>query len=263
MTGALALYAALSVALAMAAVCAGCSAEADPSGKADGAPAATGGAECSDGSARLVHSGLCADRAEKLLANAPAPATMQGCRWVLRDTPFATDILLYRALDCESETRIEVQIGNHMTSIDFVRPEGQGSEAEARDVEHLPLVAVFAGHPDGRARALFETRDSLKDPKAARRCDIRPPHDRDGLPADAFIVDIRRDPADPFPDDAVPECGPLGYNPAGGSIAFWRPHQGYAWFFSMETGVWSLDPASLTLITRNADGAWQRVPDPS
>lgn len=251
------------VTLAMAMLCAGCSGGA-------ATPAATGtqqvvtpASACDMGGTKLASSGLCPAQAEKLIAEAPAPAAMEGCKWVLRDTPFATDVLLYRALDCDSETRLEVQIGNHMTTINPVPDSTQASDPNLEDVDLPRVAAVFAGDPDGRSRALFETRDSMQNPEAAARCDIRAPYDGEGLPQDALIVDIRRSKADLQRDDAVPQCGTFGYNPAGGSIDFWRPHQGYAWFFSMETGVWNVDPASFTLITKTANGNWQRVPDPS
>lgn len=221
--------------------------------------AATTTAAGAERNPHLSTSGLSTAAAEKLIRANPSPSAMEGCRWVIRDTPFATDVLLYRALDCDSETKLEVQIGNHMTSI------VHASAPEASDDNAPPLVVaqVFAGHPDGRSRALFETRNSLQNPRLAKRCDIRPPYDPEGLPSDALIVDVRRTRADLQRDDAVPECGLFGYNPAGGSIDFWRPYQGYAWFFSMETGVWNVDPASFTLITKSADGTWQRLPDPS
>lgn len=103
----------------------------------------------------------------------------------------------------------------------------------------------------------------MGDHDAAGKCALRPPYRIEGLPADAMIVDVPRTDADLERDDAAPACGPFGYNPAGGSIDFWRTHQGYAWFFSMGTDFWDVDPGSFTLVTKDGPNGWVRVSEPS
>lgn len=140
-----------------------------------------------------------------------------------------------------------------------------GDESATTDADGNPLVLarVFAGNPDGRSRALFETRDSMDDKTAAALCDIRPLYHVEGMPSDAVIVDVTRSEADLALDDAMPLCGPFGYNPAGGSIDFWHTHQCYAWFFHLGTYIWDIDPGSFTIVTQDTKGAWTRIADPS
>lgn len=196
-------------------------------------------------------------------ASAAPLAAMEGCSWVISETPFATDLLLYRTLRCgDKQSSVELQVGNHMSDLVYTS-RSDGGSADDADGSPIVLGRVFAGNPDGRSRIRWEARDSVGDAKAAKRCDLKPPYQPEGLPTDALIVDVARSPADLARDDAAPVCGPFGYNPAGGSIDFWRAHQGYAWFFQMGTDVWDVDPGSFTIITKDGTGAWKRVADPS
>jgi len=220
---------------------------------------------CTAGAATLPQSGLCPAEAAALLieASAAPAAAPKGCRWVIRETPFATDLLLYRTLRCaDRQTTVELRVGNHMSDLVYTSRADGGVVGDADD-NALVLGHIFAGNPDGRSRILWEARDSVSDARAATRCDLKPPYLNEGLPSDALIVDVARSPADLARDDATPLCGPFGYNPAGGSIEFWRPHQGYAWFFKMGTDVWDVDPGSFTIITKDAADTWQRVAEPS
>ncbi|MEI9851504.1 MAG: hypothetical protein WDN24_12445 [Sphingomonas sp.] len=223
-----------------------------------------GASKCGPGHRPLPKSGLCQREAAALLTGSGGaePGAMEGCAWMIRETPFATDLLLYRTLRCgKSETAVEFRMGNHMSELVYTRRAGGGGAKDA-DGKPLVLAQIFAGNPDGRARALWEARDSMDDARAAARCELKPPYTAEGLPGDALIVDVARTRADER-EDAVPECGPLGYNPAGGSIDFWRPHQGYAWFFSMGTDLWDVDPGSFTVIRKDDAGAWKPVLSPS
>lgn len=248
-----------AVALAAAACAAGGHAAASPPARA--AKAAT---RCASGERPLAQSGLCQRQAAALLlaSGSAVPGAMEGCSWVIRETAFATDLLLYRTLRCgKAETAVELQVGNHVSELIYTRRADGGGVKDA-DGKPLVLAQVFAGNPDGRARALWEARDSMQEVQAAPRCTLKPPYTAEGLPGDALIVDIARTPADLAREDAIPECGPLGYNPAGGSIDFWRTHQGHAWFFSMGTDVWDVDPASFTIIAKDAAGAWEPLAEP-
>jgi hypothetical protein len=228
-----------------------------PSGKIAAAPA------CAAGEKPLPLSGLCQAQAAALLLDpgGASAAAMEGCQWVIRETPVADDLLLYRTLRCgETETTLAFDVGNHMSELRYASRVQNGAITDA-DGKPLLLAKVFAGHPDGRARALFEARDGVEDKAAAKSCDLRPPW-REGYPADALIVDIARTPADLERDDAAPACGPYGYSPMAEIFAFWRTHQGFAWYMELGTDVWDVDPSSLTLIHRSDAGAWEPLPTP-
>ncbi len=226
--------------------------------------AAEPAAQCGKGETPLKHSGLCQRAATALLRDpgTPPPAAVEGCHWVIRDTPFATNVLLYRTLQCaRGETLVELNVGNHQSDLVYTRRADGGGASDA-DGEPLVLARIFAGDPDGRGRAQWEARDSMQNPAQAKQCGLKPPYQAEGLPGDALIVDIARSQAALESDDAGPECGPFGYNPAGGSIDFWRTHQGYAWFFQMGTDVWDIDPGSFTIVEKGADGRWRPLADP-
>ena len=214
---------------------------------------------CANGEGPLPLSSLCQEQAAALLL-APArtaPAAVQGCRWIIRETPFADNLLLYRSLSCDGKAAmLELQVGNHESDLIYV--DAPGTPVLDADGQPLVLAKIFAGNPGGRARALWETRDSVEDKQAASRCDLKPPY-REGYPPDALIVDVVRNKADLQREDAMPKCGPFGYHPTAEAFNFWRTHQGYAWFMQLGTDVWSIDPASLTLIHRDRTRKWVKV----
>lgn len=248
----------LLAALAMAG-CNPSAAEDNPAGTEASATAST----CPGAEKPLAATGLCQEQAEALLLKSGLmiPGAGPGCEWVVRETPFATDVLLYRTLRCGAgETAVEMQVGNHMSQLVYTAHADGGPATDANG-DPLVLAQIFAGTPDGRSRALWEARDSVEG-AAAQRCDMIPPYRSEGLPGDALIVDVKRSEADLKRDDATPECGPYGYNPAGGSIDFWRTHQGYAWFFTMGTDIWDVDPGSFTIVAKDEGGRWNRLPDP-
>ncbi|MBX3594878.1 hypothetical protein [Sphingomonas sp.] len=251
---------ALTLALVAASACSASDGEGGATNRAMAkAPSA---ATCAAGERTLSVTGLCQRAAAAMLPPGSKGTPMEGCEWVVRETPFATETLLYRTLHCaRGETNVEFQVGNHQSQLVYASRADGGAATDA-DGAPLVLAQVFAGDPDGRARALWETRDSMQDPAAAKRCDVRPPYQPEGLPADAVIIDIARARGDLERDDAAPECGPFGYNPAGGSIDFWRTSQGYAWFFRMGTDLWDVDPGSFTIVEKRADGSWRALPDP-
>jgi len=252
-------------ALAMLLAASACDARAADDAAVQEPRTAAASSRCAAGAVTLPQSDLCPAEAAALLIDASAApvAAMEGCSWVISETPFATDLLLYRALRCgHTQSSVALEVGNHMSNLVY-SSRSDGGSADDADGSPIILGRVFAGNPDGRSRILWEARDSVGDAKAAKRCQLKPPYQSDGLPTDALIVDVARSAADLARDDATPVCGPFGYNPAGGSIDFWRAHQGYAWFFQMGTDVWDVDPGSFTIITRDDSGVWKRVADPS
>ena len=220
--------------------------------------------QCGPYSPNLDGLALCEEQARALLLSAgePIPATPEGCQWEVSATPMADMYMLYRALRCgTARTQLEVLFGNHSTPVVY-RSSALGAVSDPDGDAPQTLVTLYAGDPDGRARSLWQARYVMSDKKAAARCELKPAYSMDGLPYDAMIVDTARSEADTQKPDARPLCGDLGYNPAGGSIDFWRTNQGFAWYFTMPTDVWDVDPGSLTLIARNESGAWQPVPTP-
>ncbi|MFL9841141.1 hypothetical protein ABS767_09220 [Sphingomonas sp. ST-64] len=207
---------------------------------------------------------LCPNEAAALMLDQgqTPTAAIEGCRWAIRETGFADNILLYRTLQCGGQsTTVELRVGKNTTELVYARRADGGPTRDA-DGQPLVLARVFAGMPGGRARAIHEARDRVGDKQRAARCTLRAPYHAEGLPTDALIVDVLRTRAEVVREDAEPLCGPLGYNPAGGSIEFWRTHQGHAWYFMLGTDIWDVDPGSFTIVRKQASGQWLRLTAP-
>lgn len=220
------------------------------------APAPNSADACAPGEKPGELTGLCSSQLKPLMSGADAQGSaVEGCSWNIRETAFATDVLLYRTLRCDGkETTLTMNVGNHMSELQYV--DERGEPMVDGNGQPLLLAKIFAGHPDGRARALWETRDSMDDKAAAQLCDLRRPYHPEGLPADALIVDVQRKPGELDGDEPQSFCGPFGYQPMVEAIDFWRSHQGYAWFFTLGTDLWLIDPASLTIVEKDASGKW-------
>lgn len=223
------------------------------------APATKAADACAPGEKPGALTGLCASQLKPLVPGSDTQDSgIEGCSWNIGETAFATDVLLYRTLRCDGkETTLTMNVGNHMSELQYV--DERGEPMVDGNGEPLLLAKIFAGHPDGRARALWETRDSMDDKAAAQLCDLRRPYHPEGLPADALIVDVQRKPGELDGDEPQSFCGPFGYQPMVEAIDFWRPHQGYAWFFTLGTDLWPIDPASLTIVQKDAAGKWVAV----
>ncbi len=58
-------------------------------------------------------------------------------------------------------------------------------------------------------------------------------------------------------DEPRTACGPVGLDED--SETYWRVFQGYSWFFELGQDEAEIDPGSLTLIHKDAQGKWVRL----
>jgi hypothetical protein len=234
---------ALSFAIGM--IAAACS---NPSGAADGARQSGAPATaCPDDGARLPVTGLCAGRAVNYLNIVEYERYLpEGCEWVVEETPFATDVLLYRAAKCAGQvTKLEFAGGAHMAQL-----------TATGGISHT-ISVVPADMADPNAAVLATALPSIEDAAERARCKVRKAPDFG--PPDALVVDdvTPEDAAQPEEDGPRSACGPYGYN--GDEASYWRVFQGYAWFFQMGQEGAYVDPGSFTLMRRGADGDWTQV----
>ncbi|MEZ5710219.1 MAG: hypothetical protein R3E02_12615 [Blastomonas sp.] len=210
---------------------------------------------CPDDGPRLAGTGICQGRAVNYLAMAggETPALPPGCSWTVNETPFATDYLLYRAAQC----------GDHVARLDFA---GGAQSAEltlarsaiAPEMEPgMVFARVISSEPENPTANLEAwTRDTAIDFADRKNCRARKAG-IEGWPDDALVVD-NLDGSQPSSDGPRTACGPFGLDEDNPS--FWRVFQGFSWFITMTQDLYQdIDPASLTLVTRDADGGWRQA----
>ncbi|WP_380916324.1 hypothetical protein [Sphingomonas canadensis] len=206
---------------------------------------------CPDDGPRLPITKICAGRAVNYLNIAGEPlAAPDGCEWNVKELQFATDVLLYRALKCEgSDTTLEYAGGARKADLTY----GPAKAGE----EPLIAVEVFSAgdKADPTSALLANTRMSIENAGDRAKCVVRK-DTREGMPQDAVVVDLTPAEAAKLPKDQPRyNCGPYGFQEEG-SMSFWRVFQGFSWFFHMGTDVWSIDPGSFTLMTKDEKGEW-------
>ncbi|WP_109807332.1 hypothetical protein [Sphingosinithalassobacter portus] len=212
---------------------------------------------CADNGRRLPITGICADAAVRYLNSAGGSADApDGCAWVVQESAFADDALLYRALQCRSKlTRLTFSPAAHLAELSY-------QSAAWRDPEDMlagqVLVRIAPMTASGADDAILEiARPAMTDPADRALCRVRKAG-IDVWPDDALVVDVPPDQAAAMPDDMPrSSCGPFGYS--GDEASFWRVFQGYLWFFQLGQDFAQVDPGSFTLMRRADDGRWQRT----
>jgi len=208
---------------------------------------------CAKDDQRLALTGLCRSQAIsalKMKASASPPAD-EGCEWTVMETQLpAGEVLLFRGLKCGArETRLEFAGGAHRAELQLAE-----SAFSGRLEEPVTQIYVYTLEGDLLKAVADRAREATTSPEEAAGCTARPVR-IEGWPGDAIIVDVSTAEAAKAPaDEPRTACGPLGLNQ--GEQAFWRAGQGYGWFFSMGQDAFEIDPGSLTVITKGADGRW-------
>lgn len=215
-------------------------------------------APCADDGPRLALTGLCADRAIAYLniAGGTPPAAPEACEWVVQETPFAGQVLLYRAAKCgEKTTRLSYASGAGMVDLAY-EVAAYGDPGGVMKGTVLVRVAG-AEAEDNSASFLAIARNAIDDPTEAAKCSAR----KAGIeawPADALVVDVSAVEAAKAPQgEPRAACGPFGLNEDEAS--YWRVFQGHSWFFQLGQDALQIDPGSFTLMKKGGDGRWRQA----
>lgn len=210
---------------------------------------------CADGSTPLDITGLCqADALKKLpaiTADWPAEA---GCAWQVMESQLPDGVLLYRGLKCEKgETKLEFAGGSHRAELQLVSSAFSGVFKEE---EYSTPIAFYAMNEGEDALKSVTSRAAFvnEDKKEAALCKARLANEQ-GWPKDAIVVDVPEAEAAKAPkNEPRAACGPLGYTQ--NETAYWRVFKNYAWYFNLGQDAFEIDPASLTIVTKDDKGKW-------
>ncbi|MEL7691118.1 hypothetical protein [Citromicrobium bathyomarinum] len=230
----------------------------DTPAAARGTATVAASAECPADGDRLPITGICASRAADYL-NTPGgtpPEAPRGCGWIVQETRFGDDVLLYRALQCGGKaTRLAYSEGAGMADLAYdTAAYGDAGNALKGEV----LVRVTGSDDSNRTANLLRiARDAIDDPQEGQGCMVRNAG-VDFWPRDALVVDVgEAQAAKASPDGPRTACGPFGLSEDESS--FWRVFQGHSWFFQLGQDLWQVDPGSFTLLSKGSDGRWSQV----
>ena len=238
---------------------AGCSeGPADAEGFSNGGALAETGGPCPDDGARLPITDICAGRAVNYLnvADGEAPEAPEGCQWVVQETRFAEDVLLYRAAQCDGKTtRLAYKGGAGLAELAYDTA-AYGDPDNVMKGEVVVRV-TSADATDKTAALLRVARDAIDDPAEKAGCSVRNAR-IEGWPRDALVVDVSETEAAKAPqDEPRAACGPFGLNEDEAS--YWRVFQGHSWFYQLGQDVLQIDPGSFTLMRKGPDGQWSQT----
>jgi hypothetical protein len=226
-----------------------------PSGT-DTADPETAESGCRDEGAPLAGTGLCQSVATAMLAMPPEGAQAEtfpeGCEAVVNEVMLPGDeALLYRAARCNGTTTQLAFAGGAQSAEISIETLAFDPAAEPGQV----VIRLFGTEPNPQG-ALTAAIAAL--PAAEQgQCEIRAAG-IEGWPADALVIAPTAAARARMPqNEPIQACGPLGLDED--STRYWRVAQGYAWFFDLGQESQGFDPASLTRVRRDADGAWTVV----
>jgi len=213
---------------------------------------------CPDDGPRLPNTGLCVGRSINYIDPAnispdssPLP---DGCSWTMNDLGLPLDeAIIYRAMSCKGvTTTLAFAGGARSASLEYVRSALFGESAGGQ--EPVRLFTQWEGDPDG----FFKDYVSQLDAPENTQCEVQPVK-IEGWPAGARVIGPNAATAATLTDDGpMSMCGPLGIDT--GSQTYWLDRHGYHWFFNLGQDSVDFDPASLTLMRKNANGEWEVAP---
>lgn len=217
-------------------------------------PVPPAGNGCPDDGPRLPGSGVCAGRASAYLQDFTEEAAIDPsrgkCEWVIKETPFIDNFLLYRALKCKGKSaEVDVQFGNHTHQITLV----SGVYGE----KDMLIAQLFNAEEQNPLDVILRnTVDSIENPMERAKCRVVPIPGR----TDEYQVDDRTpaEAAATSGDGPRSACGPYGLNE--GEAHYWKVAQGMVWFVSPSQDLYqSVDARSLTFIAPDGSGGWQQL----
>jgi hypothetical protein len=167
----------------------------------------------------------------------------------------AGEYLLYRGLKCEIlTTRLRFSASAQRGVVELTH-----SAFHAPLEEPIELVSVYPVEGDAKAAVLMRAGEDQ--PDAVKGCEVRSAK-IEGWPSDALVVDNPAEAAAANPEDGLRSaCGTMGFDES--SVGYWRVFQGYAWYFNLGQDAFEIDPGSLTVLRKGADGSWEAVPEPA
>lgn len=216
---------------------------------------------CRDDGPRLADTEICAIDfgAYATVADGPEPTLELGCSWVINDALIgAGDLaLLYRAASCKGVTT-KLAWRNDAPNGDVFETETSAMYGDAaKGSEILRVIPAPAGEA-GKAAVLEAARAAATDKAEAAACEVRPALASD-WPKDAFVIDVSPSFAakNAKYKEVYTACGPLGIDVD--QATYWRLSQGHAWRFMLGQEAPDIDPRTVTLVRKGADGAWVAV----
>lgn len=215
----------------------------------------TADAGCADDGERLKLTGLCKGRAVNYMnmdASA-SPEAADGCEWQVMEAALPADeVLLYRGLVCGTKTaELEVAAGAERAELKLVK-----SAMSDEMPEPFTIGYMYTAEGDPAQAITQRARSVIEDLAEAAKCNARPAG-IEGWPKDAMVVDTDPKGSTSADGDPVAVCGDLGYFDEG--FRFWRAAQGYAWFFDFGQDYAEIDPGSLTIVAKDAEGTWGAI----
>ena len=227
-----------------------------PVSKSASAPATATTAACGDKGPALPGTGICQGSGTTYLKMAAGkrPAPPSGCEWVVNEVAMPADeYLLYLAAKCKGKVaQLEFSGGAHLAQLNYVASPMFGDSVKGHKL--VTIASVDEGDP--KAVILRVARETNKNRTEAARCQVRPAG-IDPWPADSLVVDLGAAEVAKLPKDGPrTACGPFGLDED--SQTFWRAFQGFAWFFELGQEEPEIDPGSLTLVHKDAQGKWVR-----
>lgn len=244
------------IGLSALALCAACKPAEAPVATASATPIPYSDSGCPDDGPRLPLTNVCQGRAVAYLgdnAGAREPTLPDGCTWTVNETLLSADeALLYRAASCKGvTTQLAFAAGAHAGSLTYAASAAAGDAWKGNEV-----IQLYGVDPDPQG-ALKGFIAAL--PKAEQaKCEIQTAG-YDGWPKDALVIGPTKAARAKAPkDEPLAMCGDHGIDED--SQTYWRIKQGYAWFFTLGQDETDFDPASMTIITKGADGAWGAKP---
>lgn len=237
--------------------------------KADASKAGmNGAAACPDQGKRMPLTGVCASAETRYFpADGPPPAApLETCVWtpVEVTTPDPNEVFLANVSKCSGvASELEFSGGARSASIMVMRsavfPAPAGQQFEP--IEVARVFRVTEGQ-DPKAYIRDLARQSIPDKLAAARCDVREASaDDTGMPKGALFVDEAASPQ----SKKAPSDGPESYTACGDwgvkdGVYYWLVRGPYAIYIALGQDLPDIDPATLTLLRKGADGAWAPAP---
>lgn len=190
---------------------------------------------CPGDGPRLPLSGVCASRATAYMEpDSAEPAAPDGCEWTVKETPFADQVLLYRALTCGAKTvELEYAGGAHAAELSYIssalHPDAVPDPNDPMAMHPIVRVATYYKDDDWRLKETIGSDANIA------QCEIRPAGP--GYPASAKVI---------APKTAGADCGRFALSDTADN--FWLVRQDWVFAFTLPKGAHDIDPATLTII---------------
>lgn len=199
------------------------------------APSYVANTPCADDGPRLPLSGVCASRATAYMEQDSAePEPPAGCEWAVKETPFADQVLLYRALTCGAKTvELEYAGGAHAAELTYT--------SSALHPEAVPDPSdPLASHPVIRVATYFKDdawrlKETIGSDANIAKCEIRSAGA--GYPASAKVI---------APKTPGADCGLYALSDTADN--FWIVRKDWVYAFTLPKGAHDIDPATLTIL---------------